>query len=305
MPRNCCTARFLSTFLPDPTDVPRIVVKHMAAQLGIRELDYLEQYRDRPATHRAHVAEIRERRGYRDFDDQPEHWRLVRWLYTRAWLSPERLVVLFDLATARMVERKILLPGVTTLSRLISTINERASARLWKSLARSVHRGQRKRLRSLLLLPRPEENSRLDQIRKPAVQISAPGMVEALLRLQEFRQLGVSNVSLSRVPPGRVKALARYAALAKAQSIRRMLPDRRIATLLAFAIVYEIVAQDDAIELLNQHLSIVLSKADKKGKSERLETLPKLDLAALRLSDAVRFVLDPERPEVGLRAAVF
>ena len=75
-----CTARFLSTFLPDPTDVPRIVVKHLAAQLGIRELDCLEQYRDRPATHRAHVAEIRERHGYRDFDDQPEHWHLVRWL---------------------------------------------------------------------------------------------------------------------------------------------------------------------------------------------------------------------------------
>ena len=76
-----CTARFLSTFLPDPTNVPRIVVKHLAAQLGIRELDCLERYRDRPATHRAHVAEIRQRHGYCDFDDQPEHWRLA----TQAW----------------------------------------------------------------------------------------------------------------------------------------------------------------------------------------------------------------------------
>ena len=28
-----CTVRFLSTFLPNPTDVHRIVVKHLAAQL--------------------------------------------------------------------------------------------------------------------------------------------------------------------------------------------------------------------------------------------------------------------------------
>jgi hypothetical protein len=31
-----------------------------------------------------------------------------------------------------------------------------------------------------------------------------------------------------------------------------MTTDRRIATLLAFAIVYETVAQDDAVDLLNQ-----------------------------------------------------
>ena len=36
-----------------------------------------------------------------------------------------------------------------------------------------------------------------------------------------------------------------------------------------------------------------------------MESLPKLDLAALRLRDAVRFVLDAERPAVGLRAAIF
>jgi hypothetical protein len=48
---------------------------------------------DRPASHREHAGEIQRRLGYRDFNDQLERFRLLRWLYTRAWLSAERPTV--------------------------------------------------------------------------------------------------------------------------------------------------------------------------------------------------------------------
>lgn len=85
-----CTVRFLGTFLSDPREVPAGVVKHLAAQLAVGDPACLKRYLDRPATHREHAGEIQRRLGYRDFSDQPEHFRLVRWLYTRAWLSAER-----------------------------------------------------------------------------------------------------------------------------------------------------------------------------------------------------------------------
>jgi TnpA family transposase len=300
-----CTVRFLGAFLPDPTVVPRIVVKHLAEQLEIADANCLGQYRERLITHQTHAREIRARHGYRDFAEQPEHWRLVRWLYTRAWLSAERPIVLFDLATAQMTERRILLPGVTTLSRLIASISGRAAERLWEVLAQAPHREQRKRLYSLLRVPESRATSCLDYLRKPPVQISAPGMVDALLRFTEFQNLGVGDLNLQRVPPGRLKVLARYAAAAKAQAIARMPRDRRIATLLAFAAVYQTIAQDDAVELLNQLISLALRRADNKGKAQRLRTIADLDRSALRLREAMRFVLDRERPELGLRAAIF
>jgi hypothetical protein len=64
-------------------------------------------------------------------------------------------------------------------------------------------------------------------------------MVDALNRLTELRSFGVSHLKMARVPSGRVKALARYAAAAWAASIARMPPERRIATLVAFAHVFE------------------------------------------------------------------
>jgi hypothetical protein len=135
----------------------------------------------------------------------------------------------------RLVERKVLLPGVTTLARLVATVSDRASARLWRTLSELPNRQQRKRLESLLFVSESQSVSSLDRLRNPPVYISAPGMVEALRRVREFRGLGVDDLPLAHVPPGRLKVLARYGALVKAQSIARMQTERRIATLLAFA----------------------------------------------------------------------
>jgi Domain of unknown function (DUF4158) len=84
------TVRFLGTFLAEPTDVPSNAVAYLAAQLGIRDVACLADYAARPTTAWEHAAEIRRIYGYRDFTDPAESFRLVRWLYTRAWLSSEQ-----------------------------------------------------------------------------------------------------------------------------------------------------------------------------------------------------------------------
>ncbi|MER5323175.1 DUF4158 domain-containing protein [Streptosporangium roseum] len=65
-----------------------------------------------------------------------EQWfALACRLSERAWTTGERPIVLFDLATHRLVEAKILLPGVTTLERLIAALRERVAARQYALLA--------------------------------------------------------------------------------------------------------------------------------------------------------------------------
>ena len=197
-----CTVRFLGTFLPDPTDVPAGVIERLAAQLQISDLGCLTRYRERPSTHREHAGEIQRQHGYRDFMDQPGHFRLLRWLYTRAWLSAETPIVLFDLITARLVERKILLPGVTVLTRLIRRVRDRAAARLWRSLAQLPTPKQRQRLETLLTVPAGTRLSTLDRLRRAPTRISSPALVEALARLMEIRALEVGQLDLTRIPRG-------------------------------------------------------------------------------------------------------
>lgn len=118
------TVRFLGTFLSNPIDVPSGVISYLVNQLEIADIDCLTSYSKRARTHWEHIEEIKHDYGYRDFSSQPEHWRLVRWLYERAWVSAESPSVLFDVTTSQLVENKILLPGVTVLARLISLFFE-------------------------------------------------------------------------------------------------------------------------------------------------------------------------------------
>lgn len=300
-----CTVRFLGTFLPDPTSAPKMIVKHLAKQLSVSDPGCLKQYMERSPTHREHAGEIQRFYGYYDFSDQPEHFRLVRWLYTRTWLSAERPIVLFDLVTARLVEKKILLPGVTVLTKLIARVRDRASARLWCYLGKLPSFEQQSRLDALLIIPEGSRISSLDRLRRAPTRISSPSMTDALNRLVEIRSLGGRQIDVSRIPPGRLKALARYAAAAWAANIARMPPDRRIASLIAFAHIYEGVAQDDALDLLNQLITQCLSRADNKGAKERLRTIHNLDIAAIRLSEVCKIILDPKFIDEELRGAIF
>ncbi len=266
------TVRFLGTFLTDPTAVPPSVVHYVAQQFAV-DPEVLATYR-RLESRWDHTREIRQAYGYHDFTDQPGHWRLVRWLYGRAWLTAERPSVLFDRATAWCVDQKVLLPGVSQLTRLVARVRDQAQARLWRRLAALPTITQREALDGLLIPDPQTHRTRLDLLRQPPTRPSVPGLLSALDRLDQFRAFGVSHWMLTGLPFSRVKTLARHAAGVRAQAVSRMPDERRQATLVAFVIVGTMTAQDDVLDLLDRLL------ADLFARTERPRATPPIaDLA--------------------------
>ena len=162
------TVRFLGIFLPRPTEVPDGVVRFRRDAARDPGHDFVcAFYAQRTATHREHASEIQKRYGYRPSSDPAESFQLLRWLYTRATLSAERPSVLFDRATARLVERKVLLPGVTVLERLVSSVRNRAVKRLWRLLSAMPTPEQRATLDAMLLVPGDVRAGELRELRDP------------------------------------------------------------------------------------------------------------------------------------------
>ena len=299
------TVRFLGTFLANPIEVPPNVIDYLAQQLEVAGTSSLPAYLEREETRWGHAALIERHYGYQDFSAQPAHWRFVRWLYARAWVGTEGPSVLFDIATAQLLEQKILLPGVSVLERLVAAVRERVAQRVWKLLSRLPSDEQCQRLDAVLKVDEDMRQTVLDQLRRSPTRHSAPALVAALHRLKRIREIGVSHLVLPNVPPSRLKVLSRAAFTSRAQTIQRMPKARRIATLLAFARDVEATAQDDALTVLELLTKELLSKSASQGKKERLRTLKDLDAAALTLSVACAILIAPEREATQLREEIF
>jgi hypothetical protein len=155
------------------------------------------------------------------------------------------------------------LPGFSILARLVASVRDRAAVRLWQAVSAIPSEEQRMRLDGLLVVPAGARASALDRLRRAPTRASAPSLVDALKRLREVRDLGVSHLDLSHIPVRTThRALARYAATSWAPVIARMPADRRTATLLAFAHVYEASAQDDALDVFDMLIGTLLTRVE-------------------------------------------
>lgn len=75
------------------------------------------------------------------------------------------------------------------------------------------------------------------------------------------------------------------------------MPDeRRVATLVSFAITYTTSSQDDIIDYMDRYFSTLFNGANRKGEKERLRFLKDLDGSARELSRACLLLLDEKVP---------
>ena len=132
------TVRLLGRFLPEPLEVPSSLVQFLAVQLDVGDVSVVAAYGQRLPTQHAHAREIRGRYGYVDLGDVEAAGGLSSFLRARAWTSTEGPTQLFERAVLWLRERKVLLPGVSVLTRLVSEVRAEQAARLHDAIAASV-----------------------------------------------------------------------------------------------------------------------------------------------------------------------
>lgn len=285
------TVRAIGTFLADPSALPPPIVAFLARQLDIADPGVLVGY-GKLAVRWKHTAEIRLRYGYSDFAAQPGHFPLLRWLYQQAWADDLGPTALFRSAHPRLLAERVVLPGEQVLGRVVGSVRERATRRLWSRLAAAASPEVIGALEALLVVADGKRRSDLDRLRRPPYSPMIAGLVQALERLDEICSLGVGGLDLSGVPSRRVAGLARYAEDAWATQLVDLATPRRVATLIAFVHVLASSARDDVIDMFDVVFGDLQRSATSRGQRRRSAELRDYDRAVGELRAAMRSVLD-------------
>jgi TnpA family transposase len=211
----------------------------------------------------------------------------------RAWTSGDGPKAIFVDAVAWLRERGVLLPGVTTLTRLVARVRDAATQRVWATLYELPTLRQRQALELLLEVPGGARISELERWRKGPTKPSGRSLEKALDRVAEIAGAGFGTLDVTAVPQRRLVELARYGMAGKPALLKRHPPQRRLATLLATVVELEARAIDDALELFDLLMTTeLLGKAHREADKETVRRHPKLAKASSRLAAAVEVLFE-------------
>jgi len=300
-----CSVRFLGTFPETADHVPSEVLSFLRGQLGIGDdIDLGGYFRSR--THERHVRSIRERHGFMHFGDAARaRFRLSRWLYAECWAGNERPGALVLVAADWLIEHKVLLPGISTLERLVGRIRERARQRLWRRLAAGLSDAQRAQVADLF--ERDDESlGGLEILRASPLKRQPTQFAKHLDRLEAVRSFGLRPTPPGGVPAVQLERLARVAKTSKPSAIAALQEPRRTATVAALFYTLEASAQDDATELGEALVSDLFREAEMARLALRVAHQKEMDGAVMVLRSLAGMVLsDDGLPLDAWRDAVF
>ncbi|MFI0451557.1 DUF4158 domain-containing protein [Actinomadura sp. 6N118] len=246
----------LGTFLEDPVDVPRVVVDYAAEQLGIDDASCIKEYAERGPTQYEHTTEIGGLLEFRDFVDVEDE--VGAFVASRVAKTRDSRRELFDRAVLWLVEERVLLPGITTLARLVRQVQRDTLEKVNVAVVAPTPVHTRRELIAALEVPDGKRVSTLEWMRTPVVKLTGTGQVESLDRASYVLGLGTGAVDLSAVAPVKLAELASYGLHAKAPKIKNLKGERRVATLVATVRHLERSSVDDALLLFDLLMSTKL-----------------------------------------------
>lgn len=265
-------------------DIPKPVMAYIARQIGVSPQEY-PQYAQRVATRNEHLEELRQHYGYQNLTLRA--YRDIAQYTLQQALENGNTDYLIRVTIEELRKRKVILPAMTTIERIVWEARRRAEERIFKLVVNSLSDAQKQQLESLLKV-RPEYNKTpLAWLREVPGQSSPEAFLKVIQRLQVVRLLQL-HIDIKQIHPNRLLQLSRLGSKYEAKSFLRFKESKRLALLVLHLLHLSQDLVDHAFEIHDRQITLLLSKGRKaqeeiqklNGKAVNEKVIHFVDLGA-------------------------
>lgn len=211
-----CVLRYPGWSLSDVEPIPEYVIQYIARQIDANP-DSFSLYAQRDPTKHEHMEEIRQVYGYQNFSAS-KYRELAQYLLKHALQSGNSMYLLRTVQE-KLRNRKIILPGMTTIERLVWETRRRAEEKIFKSLTASLSQWQKHKLDKLIDPFVENRKTPLAWLRELPGQSSPEAFLKVIERIEYIR--GLKLPTTYDVHPNRLLQLSRIGARYEPHSFRR------------------------------------------------------------------------------------
>jgi hypothetical protein len=230
--------------------------------------------------------------------------RLEPWLTLRAQ-DGLALQDLYHQAEAQLRHWQVILPGPSTLERLIRTICAQTHHGLFEQLAMRLPTEMPRAFDALRQVRAGESQSALAALQQYPPEATPTAIKADIDRYHLVRDLGVDQIDLSDIRPGGIEHLARLTRRYDAHTLRRLPSTRRHALRLCFLVEVQKTLWDYLVAMHDQLLTTKCREA-RHVHEERLRTLRRrVRPSVATLIATGQSLLHPERPPETTLAELF
>jgi len=265
-------------------DIPNKILDFVAKQINVSSQDY-KQYAKRVATRNEHLEELRQHYGYQNLSFRI--YRIIAQYTLQCSLENGNTDYLIRSTIEEMRRKKVILPAMTTIERIVWEARQRAEDRIFKSIVFRLNESQKAQLDHLLDVSSTYSKTPLAWLREVSGQSSPDAFLKVIQRLQLIRALRL-NVDIKEIHPNRILQLARLGSKYEPRSFRRFKENKKFALLILHLLQLSQNLTDHAFEIHDRQISLLLSKGRKaqeeiqklNGKSVNEKVVHFADLGA-------------------------
>jgi TnpA family transposase len=241
-----CMLRAHGRFFDDYRHAPIKIVNHLSRQLGLPPVLFLDRSGREP-TERVQAQRIRRHLGLSRFDKTAEA-RLREWLREGA-LEGRTAPELLTRAEERLRAWKVMLPGASTLERIVTSVVAHTTADIFATISGRLPEPLRAAIELLVEVPEGDARSSLFRLKDYPKSANAAVINGDIVRLRLIEQLLETGAGLDDLDPEIIRQLGQLGRRYDAGDLRRFAKPKRDALVACYLIEARKTLLDQIVEM--------------------------------------------------------